>query len=113
MAVLLHIEASARVNGSHTRRLCRLFFYRWRTLRPQDRVITRDCGRGPAAPVTEDWIAAAFTKPERRTPAMHMALAESDALVDEITQADVIVACVPMYNFGMPAGMKAYIDNIV
>jgi FMN-dependent NADH-azoreductase len=40
-------------------------------------------------------------------------LSESDALVDELLAADIIVAGVPMYNFGMPAQFKAYIDNIV
>jgi FMN-dependent NADH-azoreductase len=40
-------------------------------------------------------------------------LALSDALVDELEQADLLVAGVPMYNFGMPPSMKAYIDNIV
>lgn len=44
---------------------------------------------------------------------MHEALAQSDALIDELLAADVIVAGVPMYNFGMPAQFKAYIDNIV
>lgn len=44
---------------------------------------------------------------------MRDALAESDALLDELLEADVIVAGVPMYNFGVPAGFKAYIDNIV
>src|SRR5699024_9957563 len=40
-------------------------------------------------------------------------LAQSDALVDELLAADLIVAGVPMYNFGVPAGFKAWIDNIV
>jgi FMN-dependent NADH-azoreductase len=53
--------------------------------------------------VTGRWIHAAFTKPEQREPWMHEVLAESDALVDELIGADVIVAGVPMYNFG-PAG---------
>lgn len=44
---------------------------------------------------------------------MHEALAESDTLVDELLKADLIVAGVPMYNFGVPAQFKAYIDNIV
>ena len=44
---------------------------------------------------------------------MHEVLAESDTLVDELLAADVIVAGVPMYNFGVPAQFKAYIDNIV
>lgn len=113
MAVLLHIEASARAKGSHTRHLGRLFIDRWLASRPEDRVIARDVGRHPPAPVNEAWIAAAFTKPEQRSPTMRGALGESDALVDEIEQADLIVAGVPMYNFGVPAGMKAYIDNIV
>jgi FMN-dependent NADH-azoreductase len=44
---------------------------------------------------------------------MYEVLAESDALVDELLAADIIVAGVPMYNFGPPAQFKAYIDNIV
>ena len=113
MPILLHVDASARGSRSHTRRLGRLFIERWAALRPHDQVITRDVGRNPPSPVTEAWVAAAFTKPERRTPTMHMALAESDALIDELERADLIVAGVPMYNFGMPSTMKAYIDNIV
>jgi FMN-dependent NADH-azoreductase len=113
MPILLHVDASARGNRSHTRRLGRLFIEGWRALRPHDQVIARDVSRYPPSPVTEAWVAAAFTKPERRTPAMQMALAESDALVDELQRADLILAGVPMYNFGMPSTMKAYIDNIV
>lgn len=44
---------------------------------------------------------------------MHAALAESDVLVDELSAADLIVVGVPMYNFGMPSTLKAWIDNIV
>ena len=44
---------------------------------------------------------------------MKETLAESDALIDELIAADLVVAGVPMYNFGMPAQLKAYIDNIV
>jgi FMN-dependent NADH-azoreductase len=113
MLTLLHIDASARRVGSHTRRLGRLFVERWKALRPKDLIITRDVGRNPPSSVTESWTAAAFTKPDRRTPAMCLALAESDALVDELEGADLIVAGVPMYNFGIPSAMKAYIDNIV
>ncbi len=120
MATLLHLDASARpgqsgtqAHGSHTRRLSARFVSRWRSLRPDDRVVYRDVGHAPPRPVTGDWIHAAFTPPQRREAWMHEALAESDALVDELLQADVIVAGVPMYNFGVPAGFKAWIDNIV
>lgn len=117
---LLRLESSARAArsdqspyGSHTRRLTERFIARWRAARPQDVVVTRDVGQSPPRPVSEKWIHAAFTKPEQREPWMGEVLAESDALVDELIASDLIVAGVPMYNFGMPAQMKAYIDNIV
>jgi FMN-dependent NADH-azoreductase len=113
MSTLLHIDASARGERSHTRRLSRLFVNRWCEIRPKDKVIYRDLGHNPPPPVTESWIAAAFTKPEHRTAEMNMMLKLSDELIDELEQADIIVAGIPMYNFGVPAPMKAYIDNIV
>jgi FMN-dependent NADH-azoreductase len=113
MARLLHLDASARGARSHSRQLTRLFVERWRARRPQDAVVYRDLARDPPPPVSEAWIAAAFTPPERRTPAMQATLATSDALVDELIAADLIVTGVPMYNFGLPAPMKAYVDNVV
>jgi FMN-dependent NADH-azoreductase len=120
MATLLHIDSSARYGGSdmasfgsHSRRLSARFVRRWREQRPQDRVLYRDVGRNPPRPVTSQWIHAAFTKPEGRLPWMDAVLQESDALVDELIAADIIVAGVPMYNFNVPAQFKAYIDNIV
>ena len=120
MPTILHIDASARPGrsdqdrfGSHTRRLTARFIKRWTEARPEDRIIYRDVGQTPPQPVTGRWIHAAFTKPEQREPWMHEVLAESEALVDELIGADVIVAGVPMYNFGPPAQFKAYIDNIV
>lgn len=117
---LLRLDSSARADrsdrsphGSHTRRLTERFLARWRAVRPQDGVVERDIGRSPPSPVTGPWIHSAFTQPEQREPWMHDVLAESDALVDELIASDLIVAGVPMYNFGMPAQMKAYIDNIV
>ena len=120
MATLLHIDSSARpgrsdttAHGSHSRRLSARFIANWRQYRPNDTVIYRDVGACPPTPVTGDWIHAAFTKPDQREDWMHKVLQESDELIDELLQADIIVAGVPMYNFGMPAQMKAWIENIV
>ncbi len=120
MATILHIDSSARpgrsgadAHGSHTRRLTAHFMKQWKILWPDDRVIYRDVGAEPPQPVSGAWVHAAFTKAEAREPWMHDVLAESDALVDELLAANVIVAGVPMYNFGVPAQFKAYIDNIV
>lgn len=120
MTTILQIDSSARTGdssthrfGSHTRRLSNRFAARWRAARPEDRILHRDVGQTPPAPVDGAWIHAAFTPPEQRADWMRQALAESDMLVDELLAADVIVAGAPMYNFGVPAQFKAYIDNIV
>ncbi|MFC4727271.1 FMN-dependent NADH-azoreductase [Coralloluteibacterium thermophilus] len=117
---VLHIDASARPGrsgtdprGSHTRRLTHRFVAGWRTRRPADAVTYRDVGQQPPSPVTADWIAAAFTPPQRRDEAARARLAESDGLVDELLRADLVVVGAPMYNFGMPAQLKAWIDNVV
>jgi FMN-dependent NADH-azoreductase len=120
MTTLLHIDSSARpgrsgidARGSHTRRLTARFVQRWRELEPTVNVIYRDVGLNPPPPVSGDWIRAAFTPEHARDASMREVLATSDELVAEVMAADVIVAGVPMYNFGPPAQFKAYIDNIV
>lgn len=110
---LLHIDASAQIEErSHTRKLTNAFIDRWTSIRPQDRIIRRDVGRSPIPAIDQHWIAAAFTKPEDRTPAMIKRLALSDELVDEVIASDVIVMGVPMYNYGVPAALKGWIDQI-
>lgn len=120
MTTLLQIDASARSgrsgesrHGSHTRRLTHRFIQRWSQLRPEDEIGYRDVGVRPPRPVSGDWIHAAFTPPHAREPWMREVLSESDTLVAELKAADIIVIGAPMYNFGPPASLKAWIDNIV
>ena len=120
MTTILHIDSSARPgrsgeqpHGSHTRRLTARFIERYLQLDSETKVIYRDVGAEPPSPVSGAWVHAAFTPPVAREPWMHAALAQSDALVDEVLAADIFVAGVPMYNFGPPAQFKAWIDNIV
>ena len=120
MIRLLHLDASARsgcsgqhAHGSHTRRLSARFIQRWREQRPGDPVTYRDVAASPPHPVSGEWIHAAFTPADKRVRWMHEVLHESDALVDELIASDLIVIGVPMYNFGVPAQFKAYIDNVV
>jgi FMN-dependent NADH-azoreductase len=120
MTTLLHIDSSARpgrsgtdARGSHTRRLTHRFVQRWRQIEPTVNVIYRDVGLNPPPPVSGDWIRAAFTPEHARDASMREVLATSDELITELVAADVIVAGVPMYNFGPPAQFKAYIDNVV
>ncbi|MFO7326745.1 MAG: NAD(P)H-dependent oxidoreductase [Pseudomonadota bacterium] len=113
MAQLLRIDASPRDARSHTRRLADVFIEAWLARHPADRVVRRDVGFHPPPPVDESWIEAAFTGPQERTPAMRAALALSDELVDELLASDVLLLGIPMYNFGIPAALKAWIDQVV
>lgn len=120
MKTLLHIDSSARSgssktqsHGSHSRRLTAHFIETWQNLRPSDHVIYRDVSENPPSFISSSWIHAAFTHKDKRELWMKEILAASDALVTELLAADIIVAGIPMYNFGPPAQFKAYIDNIV
>ncbi len=120
MTTILHIDSSSRpgrsgeqTHGSHTRRLTARFIERYLQLDSSTEVIYRDVGAEPPSPVTGGWVHAAFTPPAARERWMKEVLAQSDTLVDELLAADIIVAGVPMYNFGPPAQFKAWIDNIV
>ncbi|WP_027468190.1 FMN-dependent NADH-azoreductase [Deefgea rivuli] len=120
MATLLHLDSSARTGisgtdpyGSHTRRLSARFVKNWLDKNPTGKVIYRDVGVTPPSHITGKWVHAAFTPAAARELWMNEVLAESDLLIHELLEADLIIAGVPMYNFGPPAQFKAYIDNIV
>ncbi|MGG6293629.1 FMN-dependent NADH-azoreductase [Leptolyngbya sp. AN02str] len=113
MAHLLHIDASPRGERSHSRRMTREFVQQWQQRYPDDAIAYRDVGRNPIPHVDEAWIAAAFSSPEQYTPQLQDAIRLSDQLVDEFLAADIYVIGVPMYNFSVPSGFKAYIDQIV
>lgn len=108
---LLIIHSSARANRSLTRELAQTFEDSW-TASGGGAVAHRDVGLNPPAIINEDWIAAAFTDPGELTDVQKGALAESDALIEEIKAADVIALCAPMYNYSMPAALKAWFDLI-
>ena len=121
MTHLLHIDSSARAgvrgqvaHGSYSRALSARFVAQWlQQAGDHTQVSYRDVGATPPTPVTQDWIAAAFTPRERRNAQLQSALTESDHLIAELRAADVLVIGAPMYNFGAPAPLKAWIDNIV
>ena len=103
---VLHIDASARFAGSTTRQLTASIVEKL-----GGSVIRRDLTE--AIPqITEDWVGANFTPADQRSAAQQDVLALSDTLVAELRAADVIVIGVPVYNFGVPAALKAWVDQI-
>lgn len=112
MTRILRIDASARTKGSVTRRMADEFLGAWQRIEPAAAVVHRDVGSNPPPIISEEWIAACFAK-QTLTAEQRMLLAVSDQLIDELEAADVLVMTTPMYNYGMPAALKAWFDQVV
>lgn len=105
---ILHLDASPRLSDSVTRDLTSKIVSRW----PKAQVIRRDLAKNPVPQLTDAWIAANFTPADQRSPEQAAELALSDALINEVTQADTLVIGLPVYNFAPPAALKAWIDHV-
>lgn len=113
MTKILHIDTSPRVERSHSRRLAKEFISAWKATHSDDTIVYRDLGHESLPYLDEQWIAAAFSPPEKHTPELTNAIALSDALIDEFIGCDRYVFSIPMYNFFMPSIVKTYFDQIV
>ncbi|WP_300545091.1 NAD(P)H-dependent oxidoreductase [Maricaulis sp.] len=109
---ILRIDASMRRTGSHSRRLTDRVIERLREHHPGAQVTVRDLAEETPSFVDETWIGANFTDPSERSEDQRNALARSDALVAELKSADMIVIGMPIYNFSVPAALKAWVDMI-
>ena len=108
---ILRIDSSGRQQDSVTRHLTDALIAQLASQQRPLQVTTRDVAPGLPV-VNETWIKANFTDPEQRSAAQRDALAASDALVQELVDAEILVLGVPLYNFGIPAALKAWIDLI-
>jgi FMN-dependent NADH-azoreductase len=109
---LLQVDSSARVS-SVSRTLTARFAAEWKKENPDGQVLKRDLTTTPVPLITDQYMQAVHTDPAKLTPAGKELLALSDALIDELFAADVVVIGVPMYNFSIPWPLKAWIDQVV
>lgn len=109
---ILQINSSVRTEGSHSSRLAASLVEQVRAAHPGAVVTLRDLARTPHPVLDEAAMEAQMTAIDKRTPAQHARVAQDDALIAEIMAADVVVLGVPMYNFGVPAQLKNWIDAI-
>ena len=113
MKTLLHIDSSPRGGRSHSRQLTAHYAQAWQGAHPDGKVVHRELGITPLPLVSETWIAAAFSNPADHTPEQQAAIAVSNELIDELFAADELLIGAPMYNFSVPAALKAWIDQVV
>jgi FMN-dependent NADH-azoreductase len=108
---LLHINSSGRRAGSITRQVSQQLVEKIMSAQPQLQLNSRDLASGLPF-VNEQWINANFTGADERSDRDNQALSFSDGLVEELKQADILVIGSPIYNFNIPAVLKAWIDLI-
>lgn len=112
MKTLLQLNSSIFSSGGQSTQLADQFVAVWRANASDAEVIVRDLAHDAIPHLDAQRVLAFFSQPETRTPEQQAYIAESDALIDEIKQAQVIVIGLPMYNFGIPSTLKAYFDQI-
>jgi FMN-dependent NADH-azoreductase len=112
MPTLLQLNTSLFAADGQSSRLADRFVADWRARHPQGRVIVRDLASQPIPHLDAARFSAFLAQPEARTPEQARVVAESDALVDELRAADVVVLGLPLYNFGVPSQLKAYFDHV-
>jgi FMN-dependent NADH-azoreductase len=109
---LLRVDSSARRN-SVSRQLTARFAEAWQQEHPQGEVIERDLATTTLPHITDEWVQAVHSDPATLTADQKQVLQISDALVAELVEGDTIVIGAPMYNFAIPAPLKAWIDQVV
>ncbi len=109
---ILHIDCSARYEGSVSRELA-AFFVNMLLEKSIGNYDYLDLALNPPQVITELHNIAMYTPDEYRDEKMKGALKASDAYVDQLLAAELIIIAAPMYNFGIPGSLKLYFDMII
>ncbi len=113
MKKILNIVTSIKGKESFSLRLSDAILERLESVYPNSTIKTRDLGKNPFPHLEETHFASFYTPEEIRTPEHIKAIKHSDEAIKELMEANVIVIGVPLYNFGIPSTLKAWIDHIV
>ncbi|MDG9782071.1 FMN-dependent NADH-azoreductase [Metapseudomonas otitidis] len=113
MSRVLIVESSARQQGSISRQLTAEFIAQWKAAHPADEVVVRDLAQ-ESVPHLDSGLLGGWMKPaDQQNDAERAALARSNRLTEELLAADVLVLAAPMYNFGIPSTLKAWLDHVL
>ena len=112
MKTLLQIRSSIFSDNGQSSLLANRFIESWKKANPGAKVFVRDLALEPVPHLDGARFGAFLAKPEARTSEQAEVVRYSDALIQEVKDADVVVLGLPMYNFGIPSTLKAYFDHI-
>ncbi|WP_406074739.1 FMN-dependent NADH-azoreductase [Micromonospora sp. NBC_01638] len=110
---LLHIDSSIRGEWSVSRRLTARAVTTWRAAHPDGTVTYRDLGSAPLPHLDSAGGLARMTPADQHTPEQRESWELSEQLVDEVKQADVVLLGLPLYNYGAPSSVKAWVDHLI
>jgi FMN-dependent NADH-azoreductase len=109
---ILHVASSPRGEASYSNRVAAQVIAELKSREPGSTVTTRDLARDPLPHIDDDFVVATKSPTGPQTEAQRRQLAQSDALVDELLAADLIVIAAPMINFTIPSNLKTWIDYV-
>lgn len=112
MTHVLKINSSLYSGDGQSSRLADQFIGALAERTPGVRVVERDLVREPVPHLDAARFQAFLTRPEERTPEQQAVAGYSDALIEELRAADVVVLGLPMYNFGIASQLKAWFDHV-
>ncbi|MGK8707539.1 FMN-dependent NADH-azoreductase [Metapseudomonas otitidis] len=113
MSRVLIVESSARQQGSISRQLTAEFIAQWKAAHPADEVVVRDLAQESVPHLDSDLLGGWMKPADQQNDAERAALARSNRLTEELLAADVLVLAAPMYNFGIPSTLKAWLDHVL
>jgi FMN-dependent NADH-azoreductase len=112
MKNLLLINSSLFLSEGQSSQLTDQFVKQWQNHNPDAHITIRDVAANPLPHLDSERVTAFFTPAEIRTPEQHLIAVQSDSLIGEMKQAQIIVIGLPMYNFDIPSTLKSYFDHI-
>lgn len=110
---ILRIDASSRTEQSSSRSLADTLLKKIITDHPEASLIIRDIIKHPIPHINQKTIKGFYTPDDQFTDTLRGATKQSDILIRELKRADILVISSPMYNFGTPSALKAWVDQIV
>jgi FMN-dependent NADH-azoreductase len=113
MSHLLHIDSSIQGEQSVSRRLTARAASAWKAAHPGGTVTYRDLGAEPLPHLNAAGGTAHMVPAEQHTPAQAASYALRVQLIDEVKAADTVILGLPLYNFGPPSTVKAWVDHLV
>jgi FMN-dependent NADH-azoreductase len=113
MTTILRIDASSRLDGSYSRQIGDSLEKTLVAATPGARVNRRDLGAQPVEHIRNLTIAGYYTPADKMTADLTKATALSDAVINEVKGASILLITTPMYNFSIPSVLKAWIDQLV